>query len=227
MNRLGFSHIAVIRQLRRVILRTRFGRRTFSIVTNNCWGAHVYQELGLAYQTPFVGMFISPTSYLRLLSRLRHYLQTPLAFLPTSTEDWINEARQRHSHRWPIGTLSDGVELQFMHYRSEEEAREKWQRRLLRFSGNDSELFVKFCDRDGATPVQMKVFDLMPWANKVFFTTQGDCPARCAVRIPLKEPCVPDGLALSRLSPAYFDAADWLNGGSGRITCWTRWLNCV
>ena len=218
---------SVVHKFRRALARKRLKGTDFCIVSNNCWGAHVYQTIGRQYATPFVGLFISPGSYLRLLMEFPRGLSLPLKFKTASDEAYVNEARAAYSVPWPIGSLGDGVEIQFMHYKSEAEAGEKWKRRIARFSQQPGKWFFKFCDRDGCTPGQIAAFDQLPFPNKVFFTTQRDCSSSCGVKIPLNEPCVPDGLALSRLSPAYFDTADWLAGGPGRVRWWGRYLNCV
>ena len=218
---------ATVQKYRQALTRRRLRNADFSIITNNCWGAHVYQILGRQFSTPFIGLFISPTSYLRFLSEFSQCLSLPLKFKTVSDEMWVNRARAAHSVQWPIGSLGDGIEMQFMHYKSETEVSEKWKRRSARLAAQPERLFFKFCDRDGCTAEQMALFDELPFRNKVFFTTRRDCPIRCAVTIPLNEPCVPDGLALSRLSPAYFDTADWLMGGPGRVKWWAKWLNCI
>ena len=209
------------------LARTRLGARDFCIISNNCWGTHAYLTLRRQFNTPFIALFISPTSYLRLLTDFPQSLFWPLKFKTVSDEGWINRVRAAHHTPWPIGSLGDGIEIQFMHYGSEEEARETWQRRSARVPTEPDRLFFKFCDRDDYTPDQLATFDQLPFRNKVFFTTRKDCPVRCAVRIPWHEDRVPDGLVLSRVSPAYFDGVDWLNGGSGRVKWWGRRLNCV
>ena len=218
---------SVIHKFRQALARKRLKGVDFSIISNNCWGAHVYQTTGRAYATPFVGLFISPASYLRLLAGFPQCLSQPLKFKTASDEAYVNRARAAHSVQWPIGSLGDGVEIQFVHYKSEAEASDKWKRRVARISPHPGRWFFKFCDRDDCTAGQMAAFDRLPFPNKVFFTTRQDCPSRCAVKIPSNEACVPDGLSLSRLSPAYFDTADWLGGGSGRVRWWGRYLNCV
>ncbi len=55
--------------LRRRVLRSLVHDRELTIVSNNCWGAHVCQRLGIPYRTSFVGLFLTPDDYLRLLRR--------------------------------------------------------------------------------------------------------------------------------------------------------------
>ena len=40
------------------IPRRRLRNKKFYYHCDNCWAGKVYQELGLPYQTPFVGMFV-------------------------------------------------------------------------------------------------------------------------------------------------------------------------
>ncbi len=224
---ISFTDNAAFHEFRRGVAKRRLKAADFSIISNNCWGAHIYKTLGRPFSTPFIGLFITPKSYLQLLSAFAEYLLVPLKFQTDSSESWVNVLREANTNRWPIGSLGDGVEIQFMHYKSEKEAAEKWKRRLARLSTQPERLFFKFCDRDGCTSEQMALFHRLPLRNKVFFTARQDCPLDCAVKIPLNEPFVPDGLALSLLSPAYFDTVDWLNGGSGRVRWWGKRLNCI
>lgn len=207
--------------------KKRVPQADFSIISNNCWGAHVYQAVNLPYATPFVGLFLSPDAYLRLLADFPKNLLLPLHFKEESNEAWVNQLREAHGHRWPIGRLGDGIEIQFMHYHTPTEARDKWQRRLARLTKRPDRWFFKFCDRDGYTAEYLALFEQLPYPNKVFFTTRRDCPLQCAVIIPIEEPRVPHGQSLSQISPAYFDSADWINGGRGRVGWLGKYLSCV
>ena len=85
---------------------------------------------------------------------------------------------------YPVGVLSNGknsIEIFFLHYHSEQEAREKWERRVQRINWN--KLLVKFNDQNGCTETEVSMFMKMPFKNKVFFTCKhwpnengGDCP---------------------------------------------------
>ena len=117
--------------------------------------------------------------------------------------------------------------MQFLYYRSEAEAVETWNRRVGRLSADESCLFFKFCDRGGCTPEQLAAFDAAPVVHKVCFVSRPSPHLRSAVYIPGgRADQVPDGLHLSRISPKYFDAVDWINGGDGRPKWW-RPLRCV
>ena len=68
------------------IPRIRLRNKNFTIICDNCWAGKVYQELGLPYQTPFVGMFVFSPDYIKMLKNLKHYLSgnIPLKFVKES-----------------------------------------------------------------------------------------------------------------------------------------------
>lgn len=173
--------------LRRAALRNR----RFTVLSNNCFGGFVYQRYRLPYLTPTVGLFFMPEDYLRLLSDPKRYLALPLCFIEPRKARYAQAlARQDPSYgRYPVARLDD-VEVYFMHYASEQEAREKWQRRCARIEWDN--LLVKFCDQNGATPDQLRAFDALPYPNKVCFTARPYPQVRCAVflRRDAGQPCV-------------------------------------
>lgn len=62
----------------------------------------------------------------------------------------------------------NSIEIFFLHYHSEQEAREKWERRVQRINWN--KLLVKFNDQNGCTETEVNKYMKMPFKNKVFFT---------------------------------------------------------
>ena len=72
---------------------------------------------------------------------------------------------------YPVGVLSNGknsIEIFFLHYHSEQEAREKWERRVQRINWN--KLLIKFNDQNGCTEKEVNKFMKMAYKNKLFFT---------------------------------------------------------
>ena len=199
------------RVVRRSVLR-KIGTSPFGVVSNNCWGAHIYQTVGVAYMTPFIGLAMSTNSYLRLLSNW-NVVWSPLRFTEKASEERMERMRQERGTFWPVGVLADKVEIHFMHYRTCDEAGEKWQRRLKRMPQDVNRLFVKFDDYDGLSSEQFNRFAGLKFAHKVCFTANRDWIGRPGVvHIPTLGGRLPDGLALSRVSPSYFDSAAWIGG---------------
>ncbi len=202
-------------RVNRLRLRVKV-RNDFAVVSNNCWGAGFYSDLGRAYNTPFVGTMIPPECYLRLLADFEATLREPLRFLPKSRyTSW--------EIRCPVAQIGDS-EIHFMHYKSEAEAREKWTRRLERFPRDPAQWRFKFCDHHldyrnrEKTDAALDAFARLPHARKVCFV--GRTVTRHAHEIPLPEFAatgrVPDGHALYRMSLRHFQAAEWLQGNSVR-----------
>ena len=72
---------------------------------------------------------------------------------------------------YSVGVLSNGknsIEIFFLHYHSEQEAREKWERRVQRINWN--KLLIKFNDQNGCTEKEVIKFMKMAYKNKLFFT---------------------------------------------------------
>jgi uncharacterized protein (DUF1919 family) len=120
------------RRLAARLLQKRVPHRNFSIISNDCWGGMACEELAMPYQSPFVGLFLVPQDYVRMLARLQPALEAPLEFKISSRHGFLNEWREQTNRFYPIGMLPDEVEIHFLHYASAAEAKEKWQRRTAR-----------------------------------------------------------------------------------------------
>jgi uncharacterized protein (DUF1919 family) len=193
------------------ILRWLAGDTKFTIVSNNCWGAHVYQALRIQYLTPFVGMFIPPRDYLHLLRRFDECIQSNLAFANESRSASLNLWRKRERLDYPIGLLDGCVELHFLHYTGEGEARSKWLRRCQRITPDPARRFFKFDDREGATAEEIRQFCGLPVANKVCFTATPYNASTVVVPCERGHLHVCDGMTLSRSSNRHFNALRWVS----------------
>lgn len=150
----------------------RWYRRTFklknknySIISNNCWGGRVYQRYGLPYTSPTVGLLLFADDYIKFVSNLKYYLSLELKFIPKKESRYYDDYQEKDKY-YPIGVLDD-IEIVFLHYKSEEEAREKWNRRKARINWDN--LIVKFNDQNKATEEHIRVFDKLPYENKLCF----------------------------------------------------------
>jgi uncharacterized protein (DUF1919 family) len=144
----------------------QFGEKEFVIISNNCWGAEIYKRLNKEYNTPFVGLFIVGPEYIRLLERFDHYMSLPLQFTKGSV--WFDSPI-----KYPIGKLDD-IEIHFVHYKNNEEAIDKWTRRLSRMKeiGDRDKYYIKICDRDFTTPEMIQKFHSLPFKNKISFSVK-------------------------------------------------------
>lgn len=204
--------------LANLILRWRVKDKSFTIVSVDCWGSSIYQEMGLSYNTPFVGLFFHAPCFIKLLSNLQEYLQSDLSFASVSKYPTANEDREKRSDYYPIGLLHGHVEIHFLHYSSEEEARSKWNQRRARM--NMENLFVEFSDRNLCAYEHLLEFDRMNFPHKVVFTAQPHPEIRSGVWLSefAAKPYIDNIYNKTYVYKRHFDMADWLNGGSGKVT---------
>ena len=117
-------------------------------------------DMEIAFRSPFVNLFIRASDYVRMLTDLQGYLNEELHFVKETDEIYGDIT-------YPTAYLRD-VKIYFMHYDSEEDARDAWNRRTLRINWDD--LFIMFTDRSGCTQKDLVDFDNLPYRNKVVFT---------------------------------------------------------
>ncbi|MDT2391067.1 DUF1919 domain-containing protein [Enterococcus avium] len=146
----------------------------FSIISNNCWGGFIYQSYNMRYKTPTIGMFIMPEDYLLLISDLHGYLVAELSFINPNDSKYSSKLSNISSFgNYPIGKLKD-IELHFLHYTDEYEARRKWRERCKRV--NYDRVIYKFNDQNGCTKEQAYQFINSDITNKIFFSSKWILP---------------------------------------------------
>lgn len=181
----------------------------FCIISNDCWGAEVYIEYKIVYNTPFVGLFIPPLHFVKMANNLQKYLALDLVFVKsTQFKEYENLYLKEN---YPIALLGD-VEIHFLHYKGENEAVEKWKRRLDRMPKDSSKWFIKGCDREINEWIGFdELWNAIPY-NKVFFSAKKRPGIDKLIFIKESyDDYVTDGKALYELSKDYFDIAKWID----------------
>ena len=132
--------------------------KNFTIISNNCWGGYIYRLFNLPYQSPTIGLFIMPNDYLKFVNNLEYYLkECKLKFInPKDSHNYDELVSHACYGSYPVGLLDD-VEILFMHYKTEAEALEKWNRRCERINWDN--LIIKFNDQNGCTNEQIEKFN--------------------------------------------------------------------
>ena len=202
----GAQHVAD------ALWRARHDGSDFSIIGDNCWGGFIYQHLGRPYLTPMAGLFMEPACYLRLLEDLRGYLSHPPQAAGSTKYETLRKARGRLLPAYPIGVLGDGIELHFLHYRTWEEALDKWNRRTARIRWD--RLYVKYTDRGEPSAESARRFMSMPYERKLYLTNRTDLSGEGVVRLGGRgAPTVVQGIWGFR---RHMDVPDWLCRGRTR-----------
>ncbi|TRZ44982.1 DUF1919 domain-containing protein [Robertkochia solimangrovi] len=153
--------------LKRTLLNNILVKRSknpeFCIISNNCWGGDVYEAFKREYNTPFIGLFINAPCYLKLIKNLDFYLNCELRFIKYSKYDIKNIT-------YPVGLLNEEIEIHFLHYNNENEAIQKWKRRISRMPADSKKFIFKMDDRDFADESLMIEFHKLPFKKKLSFS---------------------------------------------------------
>ena len=135
----------------------------FTIISNNCWAGHVYRYFGLPYCTPTIGLFFFSRDYVKFVYNIKLYLEKELVFISIDQSKYKETLRAYGGEclTCPIAVLGD-IEIVFLHYKTESEAREKWNRRKERM--NWDHIIYKMSE--------MTMFDNLNAKKKILFTSK-------------------------------------------------------
>ena len=178
----------------------------FCIIANNCWGAEIYKRYDLPFNTPIIGLFFYPEDYLDFISDLRKNLETEISF--------IKDSRHIKGQKHPVGIVN-GIEVHFLHYDTEEEARTKWTKRCKRVLTDKSKLYFKFDDRDGAASEHIQRFHELNLQNSICFTKDSfsNHPANFQIPMPKDAESVMDGYDQFYVTDHLYNLDTWLRTG--------------
>jgi uncharacterized protein (DUF1919 family) len=191
-----------------ILNRAGLEREDFTVLSNDCWGHALYEELGLPLRTPFIGSGMHADCFLRFLADIEGYLSSPLKFAPDSSYASVRRLRKQR-HAWPVGLLRGEVEIHFLHSYSEEESRRIWEAGCE--SVNLNRIAVKFSShKDGASQQHIDQFAALPFERKLLIAPQPLPDIACAIHTP---DYVINGAVMFRRSLKRFDCAHWLNTG--------------
>ena len=144
-------------------------KKDFSIISNNCWGGFVYQHFNLPYLSPTAGVYFYAEDYMRFLKNLRYYMDHDVKSIKADESKYKDRLYQLHQENVPIGLIDD-VEVVFLHYKTFEEAVEKWNRRKARINWDN--LYIKMSFQNECKDEFVYEFDKLPYKNKFIFVTK-------------------------------------------------------
>lgn len=147
--------------------RKKLYRDDFTIISNNCWAGHVYRYFNKEYLSPTIGLYFFQDDYIEFCKNLKKYIDAELSFISFEDSKYYNILKNK-SYRCPIGKLLD-VEIVFLHYKSEDEAYQKWTRRCKRI--NWENMFIKDSQQNLCSQQNIMEFEELPYDNKFIFVT--------------------------------------------------------
>lgn len=168
----------IFHEIRRFFVKKSIKNKNFSVISNNCWAGRVYQYLDMPYLSPTAGLYFFAPDYIKFVSDLRRYLATELRFIEPEESKYYEEIKKRNQTDKPIGILDD-VEIVFLHYKTKEEAAEKWNRRKERV--NFDNIILKFSRMNLCTDKEIDEFCGLPFENKFVFNIKKDNRRECEI----------------------------------------------
>lgn len=147
--------IEKIRNKRIKRLRQRLNNNNPTIIANNCNGTFIYKDLRLKFNSPTINLFFSIEDFIKFLENMDNYLKSELR------ED-LDSGRD-----YPVGILDD-IKINFMHYKTFNEAKEKWYERIDRINMNN--LYIIMNEGRGSNYQLLERFNKLPYAHKIMFT---------------------------------------------------------
>lgn len=126
----------------------------FTIISSNCIGGVIYNELGLRFLSPTINMYFEAHDFIKFCKNLSYYIN--LNLIPCENTEYD----------YPVVSLGD-IKLYCVHYRSFEEVNKSWKNRVSRINFNN--LYIIMSERDGCTFSDILDFDKLPYKNKVIF----------------------------------------------------------
>jgi len=109
----------------------------------------------LKFMSPTINLSFDMNDYVKMLENLQWYMNQPI--LPYDDPRFS----------YPTGMLGD-IEIRFNHYKTFEEAVNKWEERKRRIDWNN--LFILGIDGDNCTYESIRRFNALPYKHKVIFT---------------------------------------------------------
>lgn len=171
----------------------------FTIISDDCWGGQIYRQLGIPYQTPTVGLYIDSATYLDFVTRLSVDEACDLVFIDSE-------------HDFPVALYGNTL-LYFMHYKSQQDAAEKFARRYRRMNRN--RFFVKVdLGKPEVTERDIESWNSASLPNSVaFYSHKTKVPLGGIHNGVLVKDWTQDGAKMFDVSRRYFDVVSWIRDG--------------
>ncbi|MDP4121032.1 MAG: DUF1919 domain-containing protein [Bacillota bacterium] len=186
-------------------LRSQLKNYDFSIICSNCIGGIIYHRLGLKFLSPTINLFIYQNDYLKFVLNLKDYLEKELMFIETD-------------EKYPVAKLGD-ITIYFNHYKTDEEARESWNKRKERINYNN--LFIIMYDKDGLSEDDLAKLKKIDCKGKIVISNRTYSNLDYVIKIPAdmndyekRYRLDTDKFTGKRTFEKHFDYVKWLNEGN-------------
>lgn len=152
-----------------VYRRSKVKDLSFTIIANNCWAGVCYEYFNIRKNSPTIGLYFYADEYIIFLENLKYYMNCELHFIDTVKSKHFNDLKMKKQENVIVGMLDD-IEIIFLHYSSEKEAKEKWDRRVKRINWDN--LIIKFSYMNGCTDELVDRFEKIDYKKKFILVSK-------------------------------------------------------
>ena len=152
--------IVALRRIYYFLKRFKLKNKNPTIIASDCFGTFIYHNMGLRFNSPTINLYIKKNDFLEFVSNLKEYLSCDITEVTDKTVSF------------PVGKLEvrgNSVEIYFMHYKSFEEAKRKWNERKERVSFDNIYIIQLI---QNATEEDICKFDKLQYKNKMLITSE-------------------------------------------------------
>lgn len=167
--------IRICKKILAIYYRIGLKNKSFTIISNNCWGGIIYDKFSLPYNTPTIGLWIPPRDYCKFLANLNYYLKqsvVQISYQDSHVYELLKKRKEEGRYNFNLDNLIIGrivdVDIIFLHYNSFNDAKNKWEKRCKRV--NFKNMLIKFNDQNECTYEDYKDFSKLDFEHKLFFT---------------------------------------------------------
>ena len=154
-----FSKVSVNnRKKQNKYMKKKLRQNDFTIIASFCGGGTLYHDIGMRFLSPTINMAFDGKDFCTFCENLRDNVLQEITEYKTDKVTY------------PVGRIGDDIEIRFVHYKTFQEAKEKWEERAKRI--NYEKIFIMATDRDGMSSEEcIRRFDNLPY-KKIMFTAK-------------------------------------------------------
>ena len=148
-------------------MKNNLKNKDFSLLCNNCIGGMIYHDFGLQFKSPTINLFYHSLDFLDFIEYYDSYIDSPLVQISNPRYD-------PEAPDYPVALLKStngnhkDLEINFLHYKSFEDAKKSWETRKRRINTNNLFIIVTIAGLPYDEELYMRCENL-PCKNKVFF----------------------------------------------------------
>lgn len=189
--------------------------RDFTVISQNCIGGVIYNNLGLEFKSPTINVFIEDENFVKLVGNLEYYLQFEAMPITDCFIDPVD-----NNIKYPKIRVGD-IEICCLHYKDCAEAIEAWEKRRMRVNLKNVYVIGNSWNMHGRKELVEELLRVSKYKT-VVFTTEKYRDERC-IQLPgnhwsldkrgIIRPNITDDIpgSYKKYFESFFDYVSWLN----------------